>query len=69
MPYTTGKSAQCPSSKPWAVLGPDGKPVPGGCHPTQAKAQAHLGALQSNVPDAKSANLSDLKTRREPWRL
>ena len=30
-----------------------GETVPGGCHPTMKEAQAHLGALESNVSDAK----------------
>ena len=31
----------------------DGKPVPGGCHPSRPKALAHLRALYANVKDAK----------------
>jgi len=34
------------------VLDATGKVVPGGCHPTKAKAQAHLAALNANVKEA-----------------
>lgn len=52
MPYTMGKSSQCPAGKPWAVFGPDFKPVPGGCHASKEEAQKHMVALKMNVPDA-----------------
>lgn len=55
MPYTMAKTngQDCPERKPWVVLNADtGKPVPGGCHETRAEAQAHMAALQSNVPEA-----------------
>jgi len=67
MPYKTMKTDQCPTSNPWGVVNKaTGKVVPGGCHATQDEAQKHLGALQSNVPDAKkSSGLLD-----EPdWKL
>jgi hypothetical protein len=54
VPYSTGKSDQCPTSKPFAVLNKDtGKVVPGGCHATQADAQKHLAALKVNVEEAQ----------------
>jgi len=34
---------------------PEGTVVPGGCHPTKAKATDHMRALYANVPDAKAA--------------
>jgi len=53
MPYTIGKDASCPASKPHAVKKVGGGVVPGGCHATPEKAQAHHAALMANVPDAK----------------
>jgi phage head maturation protease len=45
----------------WAVvLDATGKIVPGGCHPTKAKALAHLAALNANV---KEASMTDQPTR------
>jgi hypothetical protein len=55
MPYSVGKSSQCPASKPHAVLKGDGHPVPGGCHKTREDALKHQRALMSNVPDAANA--------------
>lgn len=40
-----------------------GKTVPGGCHSTMKKAQAHLGALESNVSDAKKKKKSGKKVK------
>lgn len=54
MPYTISQSAQCPSSKPWAVKNQSTGAVVG-CHPTKQKAQKQLAALQINVPDAKKS--------------
>jgi len=42
------------------VLDATGKVVPGGCHPTKAKALAHLAALNVN---AKGADMTDQATR------
>jgi hypothetical protein len=54
MPYKLqSQSAQCPKSKPFAVLGPNGRPVPGGCHATKAEAQKHLAALAVNVTNSR----------------
>ena len=53
MPYTIGKDASCPASKPHAVKKQGGGVVPGGCHATPEKAKAHHRALMANVPDAK----------------
>lgn len=61
MPYSLKKSPQCPAGKPWAVLGANGKPVPGGCHATKAEALKHLAALNANVPDAQG--------EKKGWRL
>lgn len=55
-----GQSSRCPSSKPWAVTNKATGAVVA-CHPTKQKAQKHLAALQSNVPDAQKS--------KEPWRL
>jgi hypothetical protein len=45
-------SASCPASKPFAVVqNSNGKTV--GCHPTKAKAQAQLAALNINVRAAR----------------
>jgi hypothetical protein len=60
VPYGIGQSAQCPSSKPWAVKNTATGAVVG-CHPTKQKAQKQLAALQINVPDAKKSE--------EPWWL
>jgi len=48
MPYTIRKQGNR-----YCVVKSTGSSVPGGCHPTMKKAQAHLGALESNVGDAK----------------
>jgi hypothetical protein len=50
-----------PACSGWAVvLDATGKVVPGGCHPTKAKALAHLAALNVNV---KGADMTDQATR------
>jgi hypothetical protein len=50
-----------PACSGWAVvLDATGKVVPGGCHPTKAKALAHLAALNVNV---KGASMTDQATR------
>jgi HK97 family phage prohead protease len=56
MPWHMGKSAECPSSKPWAVIkDADGKVV--GCHATKDDAKKQMAALYVNVPDANRAGL------------
>src|SRR6185369_7547589 len=51
MPYHVAKSAECPSSKPWAVIkNADGKVM--GCHPTQAAAEKQLAAIHASEGDA-----------------
>lgn len=51
MPWHIGKSAECPSGKPFAVIkDADGKVA--GCHATQADARKQMAALYVNVPDA-----------------
>lgn len=52
-------SSSCPASKPFAVVkNADGKVV--GCHPTKAKAQAQLAALNINVKEGRMG--ADLPT-------
>lgn len=52
MPYELRKGGG--GCKGWAVVKQgSGAVVPGGCHPTRAKAVAHLRALYANVPDAR----------------
>lgn len=57
MPYSLGRHASCPATKPFAVLRGDGKPVPGGCHAKHGDALEHQRALQANVPDASATEL------------
>lgn len=58
MPWHVMKSAQCPVSKPWAVVqDSNGKVV--GCHASKADANKQLAALNAN------AHSVQLKT----WRL
>jgi hypothetical protein len=49
MPYSVGKDARCPDSKPHAVKKDDGSLVPGGCHKTRDEALKHQRALVVNV--------------------
>src|SRR5215831_10721503 len=59
MPWHVAKTAQCPTSKPWGVIkDSDGSVVPGGCHPTQAEANAHMAALYASEPGAKTMTIS-----------
>jgi HK97 family phage prohead protease len=51
MPWHIGKSSECPSSKPWAVIR-DSDDAKVACHPTQASAKKHLAALYANEPGA-----------------
>lgn len=47
--HVVPNSAQCPASKPYAVvLDSTGNVVPGGCHATRAEADAHVAALYAN---------------------
>lgn len=62
MPWHMGKSAECPSSKPWAVIkDDDGKVV--GCHMTKADAQKQMAALYVHVPDAKRSGSEPVELR------
>lgn len=63
MPYTVKKTDACPPGKPWGVVNENTGAVNGRCHATKADAIKQLGALASNVPDAKS------KAPSESWRL
>lgn len=70
MPYHVGKSAQCPASKPWAViLDATGKSV--GCHPTKAAANKQLAALNIHVPHSAAGGIMNPETimleRRVPF--
>jgi hypothetical protein len=48
--HVVPNSAQCPASKPYAVvLDSTGDVVPGGCHATREEADAHVAALYSNA--------------------
>lgn len=60
MPYSIGQSKQCPPTKPHAVVGPDGKVAPGGCHPNRESAVAHQRALMVNVKDSASVSEPEL---------
>jgi hypothetical protein len=54
VPYTMTQTKRCPDGKPWAVVKQDtGAVVPGGCHETREKAQAHLAALQAAASKEK----------------
>jgi hypothetical protein len=71
MPYSVGKSKQCPPSKPHAVLRDDGTVAPGGCHESHDKALSHQRALMANVPDAQKktkAETASLFERPDCWR-
>lgn len=58
MPYKTQKTDQCPVGKPYGVINENtGKVVPGGCHETKDKAEAHMRALYANVEDALSEDM------------
>lgn len=55
MPWHTGKTNQCPASKPYGVIKDStGKVVPGGCHTSKDDAVKHMKALYANT-DEKSA--------------
>jgi HK97 family phage prohead protease len=47
MPWHTGKSDQCPASKPWAVI-KDSDGTVEGCHATKEAARKQLAALYAN---------------------
>lgn len=56
MPYTIGKSDQCPAGKPHAVM-KEGESEPMGCHPTKADAQKQMAALMAKEPMMNSADI------------
>lgn len=60
MPYSIGQSSSCPAHKPHAVVGPDGKVAPGGCHPSRERALAHQHALTMNVKDNRAMSEAEL---------
>jgi hypothetical protein len=47
MPYHVAQSSECPASRPWAVMGPNGSK---GCHPTKEAAERQMAALYANEP-------------------
>jgi HK97 family phage major capsid protein/HK97 family phage prohead protease len=53
MPWHIGSSADCPDSKPFAVI-KDSDGTIEGCHPTKAAAQKQLAALYANEPGVNS---------------
>jgi hypothetical protein len=59
MPYTIRKQGNR-----HCVVKSNGNSVPGGCHPTMKEAQAHLGALEANVDDAKSKKDAGSKVKK-----
>lgn len=46
MPYEVKRSADCPSSKPWAVVKEGGERM--GCHETKEKAARQVAAIEAN---------------------
>jgi HK97 family phage prohead protease len=59
MPWHVAQSAQCPVSKPWAVIkNADGSVA--GCHPSKDKAQSQMAALYANE-NSGSAGMADSK--------
>ncbi len=50
MPYRVAKQGE-----QYCVMGTDGKPIAGGCHPTHADADQHMAALYAHVADARKA--------------
>lgn len=60
MPWSVSRDASaCPSSKPHAVKGPDGKVVPGGCHATREQALKHQRAISANSDETAAALRGD----------
>lgn len=51
MPWHVAKSAECPDSKPWAVI-KDSDGTVEGCHETEADANDQMKALYANESDA-----------------
>ena len=59
MPYHIGKSEECESSKPYAVIkDSDGKVM--GCHATEQKAKDQLAALHINEKSAWEKQMSEI---------
>jgi len=48
----------------FCVVKESGSTVPGGCHPTQKEAQAHMRALQANVDDADEKKSAGRKVQK-----
>jgi Escherichia/Staphylococcus phage prohead protease len=66
MPYHIAKSAQCPTSKPWAVIkDSDGKVM--GCHPSHDAAYEQLKALYVHDPNAKKSLDQPIERRYFPF--
>jgi Escherichia/Staphylococcus phage prohead protease len=66
MPYHIAKSAQCPTSKPWAVIkDADGKVM--GCHPSHDAAYEQLKALYVHDPNAKKSLDQPIERRYFPF--
>lgn len=63
MPYKVTKTDKCPASKPWGVIKvSDGKLM--GCHPTKAKANDQVAAIEANTDEEHRVNsLTDAARR------
>ena len=60
MPYRVERSSECPPSRPWGVVGPNGVK---GCHPTQDHANRQMAALYANEPALAEATAAPLDQR------
>lgn len=56
MPYKVGVKGSAKGCGGYPVVKEGGEVV--GCHPTRAKADAHLQALYANVPDAQKSEVA-----------
>lgn len=70
MPYHVGSHDSCPASKPFAVLGPDGKKY--GCHPSEDAAERQITAiniseqgLSAHIPSKKQKRHEKTAIKRE----